>query len=295
MKLLLTGSITFFLTLLASAFLPHTQPEPAANSQTPVTILSYNIRYDNPGDGDSRWDLRKEEVVNLIRFHKSDFVGIQEALHHQLLYMDEQLSHMNRIGVGRDDGAEEGEYTAIYYNSNRFELIPGSEKTIWLSETPDQIESGWDAALPRILTFGKFKRNEDGKEFYIFNTHFDHVGVRARLESARLIVDTIEREAGNFPVVVTGDFNVTPDSDPYLLLTGEESPLTDAYHRSEHPHVGPEFTYSGFVVSNDTSERRIDYIFVNDLVSVKAHAILPYFRNGRFPSDHLPVLSEIQF
>ncbi|MEX2601673.1 MAG: endonuclease/exonuclease/phosphatase family protein [Balneolaceae bacterium] len=294
MKLLLTGGFPFFLTLLASAFLSCTQLEYTADSPEPITILSYNIRYDNPGDGASRWDLRKEQVVNLIRFHNSDFVGVQEALHHQLLYMDEQLSHMNRIGVGRDDGVEAGEYSAIYYNSNRFELVPGTEETIWLSETPDQIEAGWDAALPRILTSGKFRRVEDGKEFFIFNTHFDHVGDLARLESSKLILETIQRKSGDLPVVVTGDFNVTPESDPYRVITGEGSPLSDAYFRSEQPHLGPNFTFGGFTVRGNTQERRIDYIFVNDQVSVKSHAILPYFRDGRYLSDHLPVLSEIQ-
>ncbi|MEX0770402.1 MAG: endonuclease/exonuclease/phosphatase family protein [Balneolaceae bacterium] len=255
--------------------------------------MSYNLRYDNPEDGENRWDLRKDRVVNLIRFHDTDFVGTQEGLLHQLRHIDEQAPELDWIGVGRDDGVEEGEFSAIFFNRNRYELVAESDSTIWLSETPGRPSKSWDADLPRILTFGQFRQLSTGKTFYVFNTHFDHIGVEARQQSARLIVETIREISGDLPVVVTGDFNVTPDSDPYQVMTGSRSPLQDAYNSSVLPHVGPEFTFSGFYLSDDPSERRIDYIFTNDAIEVSKHAILPYYRNGRYPSDHLPVLAEI--
>lgn len=261
-----------------------------------VRIMSYNLRYDNPDDGENRWDLRKDKVTNLIRFHDSDFIGTQEGLNHQLQYIDEQAPELNRIGVGRDKGGEEGEFSAIFFNQNRYELIAESDSTIWLSETPAVPGKSWDAALPRILTFGKFRQISTGKEFYVFNTHFDHIGEEARKQSAHLIVETIHEIAEGLPVIVTGDFNVTPDSEPYSVMTGSDSPLLDAFKTTKLPHVGPEFTFSGFMVGEEPdTDRRIDYIFTNDSVDVLKHAILSSYRGGRYPSDHLPVLAEIQF
>lgn len=264
-----------------------------AQSDLSVTAMSYNLRYDNPDDGENRWDNRKEQVAALINFHRPGFLGTQEGLIHQLEYLDDELSGYERIGVGRDDGGEEGEFSALFYDHEKFELVKDSEQTIWLSETPGEPSKAWDAALPRILTFGQFRDRNSGREFWVFNTHFDHVGDTARAESAQLIVDTIREQAAEDPVILTGDFNVTEEMEPYGILTGSESPLRDAYYATKAPHLGPDFTYEGFEARSDQEKRRIDYIFVNDAVEVKNHAIMTSFRDGRYPSDHLPVMARL--
>lgn len=270
-----------------------------AQQPVSVRVMSYNIRYDNPDDGPNRWELRRERLANLVRLHQPDFAGMQEALHHQLEWLDGELPGMEWIGVGRSDGAESGEYSPIFYNSARFELVAGSDSTIWLSPTPGEAGSqGWDAALPRVVTFGTFRERESGRQIMVFNTHFDHRGDTARTESARLIVETVRKLAGEspeapVPVVVTGDFNATPDSEPYAIMTDGE--LRDAFSTSELQHVGPQFTYEGFEVGNMENPRRIDYIFVNDAFTVRSHAILSTFRDRRYPSDHLPVLSNLWY
>ncbi len=264
------------------------------NEVTPVRVMSYNIKYDDKADTLNGWDQRKEQVVNLISFYEPDFIGTQEGLLHQLEYMKSELDSMKWIGVGRTDGKEEGEFSALFYNSERFELAEDSDSTIWLSETPGKPSKSWDAALPRILSWGKFRDKSTQKELFVFNTHFDHIGDTARAESSRLIVDTIKKVADGMPVILTGDFNATPDSKPYVNLTNE-SILEDAYDASALPHVGPEFSFEGFKTLDSTAtKRRIDYVFVNDKVDVLKHAFISDFRDGRYPSDHLPVIADVQ-
>lgn len=288
MKLLFTSTLGLVLIFGALVDTPRAQQAPS------IKTMTYNIRYDNPDDGVNRWDNRKERVANLIRFHAPEVVGLQEALHHQLTWLEEHLPGYAWIGVGRTDGKEEGEFSPIFYDENRVSLL--QHDTFWLSDTPDEPSTGWDAALPRIVTWGKFRQKETGREFYAFNTHFDHRGEQARLESARLIVRKIRELAGDdLPVVLTGDFNSEPNSNPYNAIV--ES-LSDGYHSSKLPHYGPNGTYmdedGGFSVSSGEGGRRIDYIFTNSRTSVLKHGILSTFRDGRFPSDHLPVIAEIE-
>lgn len=260
-----------------------------------LLIMSYNLRFDTPDDGENRWEARKHQVANLIRFYEPTFIGTQEGLLNQLEYLEKELDNYKWIGVGRDDGSMSGEFSALFYDTTQVELIEGSDETIWLSETPSEPGKSWDAALPRILTYGQFQTKSDDTAFFVFNTHFDHVGDTARAKSAELIVEKTNEIGADKPVIVTGDFNVTPDSEPYATLTSEESKLRDAYEISTQPHFGPQFTFEGFEVRNADENRRIDYIFVNDMVSVNKHAIIPSFRNYRYPSDHLPVIAEIEF
>jgi len=255
--------------------------------------MSYNIKFDDKSDTLNSWDSRKERVINLISFYEPDFIGTQEGLLHQLEDLEKGLGSYRWIGVGRADGGSEGEFSAIFYNSDRFRQVENSDSTIWLSENPSEPSKSWDAALPRILTWAKFQDRESGSEFYVFNTHFDHIGDTARAESASLIVQTINNVSGDLPVVLTGDFNATEGSLPYQNLTGSSSALKDAFYDTDLPHVGPLFTYDGFNVLGDNERRRIDYIFVNEKVDVKRHAFISDFRDGRYPSDHLPVLADV--
>lgn len=257
-----------------------------------IRVMSYNIKFDDKADTVNGWDKRKDQVVNLVRFYEPDFLGTQEGLLHQLEYMENGLRNMKWIGAGRTDGKNEGEFSALFYNSERFELLINSDSTIWLSETPSHPSKSWDAALPRILTWGKFRNKNSKEEFFVFNTHFDHIGDTARAESARLIVETIKEVANGFPVILSGDFNATEDSQPYKVLTND---LADAFYSSALPHVGPLFSFEGFEALSSNNKRRIDYIFVNDKLEVKKHAIISDFRDGRYPSDHLPIVADVVF
>ncbi|MDZ7720290.1 MAG: endonuclease/exonuclease/phosphatase family protein [Balneolaceae bacterium] len=268
------------------------------NQETPhsIRVMSFNLRLDTPTDSSDAWPHRKEMVARTMRFHKADFVGIQEGLPHQLEQLDEMLPYFNRIGVGRNTPDDPGEYSAIYYKKDRFELIEND--TFWLSETPNEVASvGWDAALPRIVTWGEFRDRDTGNNFFVFNTHFDHRGKKARRESAALIVDKIYEIAGNQPVVLTGDFNTTENDPPYNVLTGSEdgqsTDLEDGFYHAQHGHHGPTSTWNGF--EEILPDRRIDFIFTNSGFDVLNHAILADQYDGRFPSDHLPVAADIKF
>lgn len=267
---------------------------PAARAQQEkLGVMTFNIRYDNPDDAPNTWDNRKEKVTNLIQFYEPAFLGTQEVLFHQLQDMDEALSGYQWIGKGRKDGKKGGEFSALFYDSRKVTLVAGTDNTIWLSKTPGKPSKNWDAALPRIMTWGEFEVKSSGNHVFVFNTHFDHVGETARTESAKIILDTIEKVAGDNPVVLMGDFNILDDSKPYQILTS--SFLADAIHIAELPHTGAKFTYSGFEVKAPTDDgRRIDYIFTNNQIEVLKHATVTFFRDGYYPSDHLPVFSEIR-
>ena len=158
--------------------------------------MTYNIRFDNPDDGDNRWDKRKEFLADQIRSQEPDVLGIQEGLLHQVAFLAESLPDYEYVGVGRDDGKKKGEF----YNSRKLRLTDSG--TFWLSETPSKVSVGWDAALPRICTWARFLPAAGGKSLVVFNTHFDHKGAKARYESARLILRKIaEITGGDEPFV----------------------------------------------------------------------------------------------
>jgi len=257
--------------------------------------MTFNIRYDEPRDNENAWPNRKELVASMIRFHRADLIGIQEALERQLDDLDTLLPDYDWVGVGRADGKVGGEFSAILYRKTRFTSLENS--TFWLSETPDVPGPGWDAAYPRIVTWVKLKDNQTGKVLFHFNTHFDHRGVRAREQSARLLADRINRIAAQLPVVVTGDFNFTESSDGYKILTRSEesgnarSALRDTRYLSQHGHHGPTSTFNEFkaLVPN----MKIDYVLVKGSIRVLQHGALSDTWDGRFPSDHLPVLAEV--
>lgn len=259
-----------------------------------IRVISYNIRYDNPDDGINRWDNRKERVAGLIQFYHPDLLGIQEGLPHQVAYLEEQLSGYARVGIGRNGPDEGGEYSAVFYDTTRFE--PLDTGTFWLSTEPSRPEAGWDAALPRIVTWIGLMEQTSGEVLYLFNTHFDHRGVRARQESAKLILRKIDEIAGKHRVILTGDFNATPDSEPYRTLTSGD--LKDGFYATHQPHTGPLVTFPNletpFYLPDSTGMgKRIDYIFTNSGFTVARHAISGSYRDGRFPSDHLPVVADL--
>jgi len=266
---------------------------PAPGDGEALRVMTFNIRFDNPADGEDGWANRRAKVASMIRFHGADVVGLQEALRNQIADLEAALPQFGWFGTGRS-AQRDGEHCAVLYRRDRLEVL--AESTFWLSETPEVAGSqGWDAALPRIVTWGKLRDRRAGAVFHLFNTHLDHRGEAARRESARLLLRKVAEIAGpDGPVVVTGDFNATPDSEPYRILTtgeGARGALVDAMHASSCPHHGPTSSWNGFKAIEPG--RRIDFILVRPPVAVLQHGILSDTFDGRFPSDHLPVMAEV--
>lgn len=252
-------------------------------------IMTYNIRYDNPNDGENNWSKRKEFLSSQISFFKPDVFGIQEGLSHQINYLDSVFVDYKYIGVGRDDGKLKGEFSAIFYNSQKFKVIENN--TFWLSETPNKISVGWDASMERICTFGLFQNIKTTQQFYVFNTHFDHIGTEARLKSAELILKKIEElNQKKLPVILTGDFNLTPETAPIHIIS---KILNDSKKVSQLTPFGPIGTFNGFKFNEPVNDR-IDYIFTSkNNISVEKYAVLSDSKACKYPSDHLPVFIEI--
>ncbi len=260
-----------------------------------LRVMTFNIRYNEPRDGVNAWANRKTKVSDVIRFHKADLIGVQEAKYDQLQDLEKLLPDFAWCGSGRD-GENKGEFSAILYRRSRFKLV--ETNTFWLSETPEKIGAkGWDADFPRIVTWAKFQDRASKKNFYQFNTHFDHIGARARTESSKLLLAQIPKIAGKSAFVVTGDFNAPEETNVYRILTGKEEAgtfkLIDARYLSVNPHFGGNSTFSAF--KELEPGRKIDYIFIGEDIRVLEHGILSDRWDGLWASDHLPVLAEIMF
>ncbi|WP_324026417.1 endonuclease/exonuclease/phosphatase family protein [Maribacter sp. BPC-D8] len=253
-----------------------------------IDILTYNIKYDNVNDTVNNWNDRKVAMVDLLNHYNPGAIGMQEVLHHQLSYLDEKLTDYSYIGVGRDDGKKKGEYSPILYNTKKFKLL--QSETFWLSETPDKISVGWDAAMERICTYGLFEDLKTGIHFLVFNTHFDHIGTVAREKSAELIVSKIhEINENKLPVVLMGDLNLSPDEGPIQYL---QNALSDGLANTQKKFYGPTGTFSGFDHSKVLNER-IDYIFVENFKVLEYMHIDNRMENNKHISDHLPVLARL--
>lgn len=274
-------STHFFIAFLLSTFAFYGQE---------IKVMTYNIKYDNVNDTVNNWEDRKESLVQLLAHYDASFIGMQEVLHRQLTYIDSSLTHFNFIGVGRDDGANKGEFSPIMYDSTNYKLL--QQKTFWLSETPQEISVGWDASMERICTYGKFEAKKTGKKLYVFNTHFDHIGREAREKSAELIYQKIESvNKEKYPVVLMGDLNLTPDEKPINFL---QTKLSDAKQISQRPFYGPSGTFNGFDRQMKL-DRRIDYIFVKDFLVKEYLHIDDRMENNKHISDHLPVLATLKY
>ncbi len=253
-----------------------------------TNLMSFNIRYDNPADSLDNWHLRKKKVVQLIKHHENDFIGIQEGLSLQVNFINNSLPNHNYIGIGRNDGKEKGEYSAIFYNTNTFKEITSG--TFWLSTTPSKISVGWDAAMERICTYGLFENKTTKRKIWVFNSHFDHIGKIAQENSAKLILKKIQQlNTNNTAVVFMGDLNVTPDEKTINTIT---SSMEDGYAITEKQFYGPPHTYIGF--SEESRKSRIDYIFTKNLKVISFSHIDDKRDNGRNVSDHLPVFVTVR-
>ena len=260
-----------------------------------LRVMSYNIRYDNPADGRNGWPRRKQPVVDLLHRYQPDLLGLQEVTHGQLTDLAAALPDYGWIGVGRDDGATRGEYVPIFYRQARLALQTSGH--FWLSATPDVAGSfGWDADCVRVTTWAIFTDKLSGTTFLHLNTHFDHRGLTAQIESARLLHEFMAQQASIIPALITGDFNCTPDSVTYQALTAS-SVLADTMVTSLHPHAGPTATFTTDFA--EPLQEKIDYIFLytppatSPAFTVQRHAILADQQDRHYPSDHLPVLVEV--
>lgn len=281
-------SMLFLATLIISSFSCQ-QPE-----KTTLKMMTFNIRYNNPDDGENAWPQRKAYVVELIKNSQVDLVGVQEALFEQIQYLENNLPEYAWIGAGRDDGKQAGEFTAIFYRKDRLECL--QKEIFWCSETPDTSSVGWDAALERIVNWGKFVDKSTEKTFYAFNTHFDHRGELARQESARLLIRRAEQISANEAAILLGDFNFDPDAIAYAIITDDANKQSrkfyDARTVSQTPSSGPAGTFTGFDI-NATPQKPIDYIFVQQGIKVLTHETINTTYQGKLPSDHYPVMTEI--
>ena len=260
----------------------------AANAQD-LKVMSYNIRLDVKSDGENSWSNRKDFFSSQIKFYEPDIFGVQEAMPNQINDLTKSLPEYNHIGIGRD-GVGKGEASAIFYDKSRF--IVSNEQTFWLSETPEKISKGWDAAYIRICTYALFKDKKTKRTFWVFNTHLDNTGELARKNGINLILAKMkEVNKKNYPVILMGDFNAEPDSQ---LITDLKKSMLDTRDISEAKPFGPSGTFNGFKF-NEPVTRLIDYIFVDNSkrIKVKKYAVLSDSKDLKYPSDHLPVYVEL--
>ncbi|NOT59697.1 MAG: endonuclease/exonuclease/phosphatase family protein [Acidobacteria bacterium] len=261
-----------------------------AQARAEVRVMSFNIRYGTANDGENHWDKRKAFLIETIKAFKPDLLGTQETLGFQRDYLAAQLAGYDVLGVGRDDGKEQGEMTALYFKRDRFEKLDGGH--FWLSETPDIAGSkNWDAALTRMVTWVKLrdKRQPRARPLMFFNTHFDHRGEQARIESARLIRRRVAEATKTCRVIVTGDFNAGEDNEAYrAFFSGTDAPVIDAYRAIHSTRSNDEGTFSSFKAT-ETKGPRIDWIGASREWQTVSAAIDRTAREGRTPSDHFPV------
>ena len=282
---------------------------------TRFTVASYNLRNANKSDSanGNGWGQRYPVVAKMVQYHDFDIFGTQECFLHQLQDMKAALPGYDFIGVGRDDGKEKGEHSAIFYRTDKFDVIEKGD--FWLSETPDVPSKGWDAVLPRVCSWGHFKCKDTGFEFLFFNLHMDHVGKKARVESAFLVQKKMQELGANLPAILTGDFNVDQTHQSYNAFV-EKGVLCDSYEKCDFRYA-TNGTFNSFNPNNFT-ESRIDHVFVSPVFHVKRYGVLTdtYRSKGsgnkadakdcpeeitikayqaRTPSDHFPVKVELEF
>lgn len=282
-----------------------------------LKIASYNIRYENSNDAKegNGWQQRLPVICNLVQYHDFDIWGAQEVLHGQLGDLLGCLSDYTYVGVGRDDGKTKGEYAPIFWKKDKFELLDSGH--FWLAEDPTYPNKGWDAALPRICTWGRFKEKEGGKRFWFFNLHMDHRGVVAREKSAALVLEKIRAMTQSEPVILTGDFNVDQTHANYSVIQSSGI-LVDAYETALLRYA-PTGTFNNFDINLKTNSR-IDHIFLSPELRVDRYGLLTDFyfspvdapadsvksanfpdevslikHRARLPSDHNPVVVTVTF
>ncbi len=251
--------------------------------------MSYNIRLGSVDDGENHWNIRKQALVDLIDYYEPDFLGTQEGQQPQLDFMAQNLPHYSYVGKPRTNDPN-GEFTAIFYRTDKFEIV--EQNTFWMSETPEKISKGWDAAYERISTYVLFKDKTSKKLFWMMNTHFDHIGKEARRNSALMMISKMEelKKKKDVPIFLTGDFNAVETDEPIQVL---KTKLQDTKNISEKKVYGPDYSFTGFKFPKNETEI-LDYIFIYPSTKVKVkkvRVISDFYANGKYPSDHFPILT----
>ena len=256
-----------------------------------LKVMTYNIRLDVASDGENAWPFRKDFFASQINFYEPDVLGVQEAMPHQVVDLEKLLSQYSQVGIGRE-GAGKGESSNIFYKKDKFKVI--KTNTFWLSETPEEISKGWDAACHRVCTYGIFQELTTNRLFWVFNTHLDHIGVQARTKGLELILSKINQlNTKKHPVILMGDFNSEPQEARIIAL---KKVMDDTRQVSIEKPFGPSGTFNNFEFDKPVKEL-IDYVFISKKsnLKVKKYAILSDSKNLKYPSDHLPVYVEILF
>ena len=254
-----------------------------------LKIMTYNIRLDIASDGENAWPKRKDFFTSQIQFYSPDIFGVQEATPNQVTDIASALPEYNKFGIGRE-GEGKGEACTIYYKKQRFQ--PQQSNTFWLSETPNVISKGWDAAYNRVCTYALFKDLKTKKSFWVFNVHLDHVGNEARVKGVELVLDKMkEVNLKKYPVFLMGDFNSEPDTPQIAAV---KKVMDDTKEVSKEKPFGPSGTFNDFKHDQPVT-LLLDYIFIskNSVLKIQKHAVLSDSKDLKYPSDHLPVLIEI--
>lgn len=260
------------------------------NKPADLNVMTFNIRYDNPEDSLNNWQYRKDVASEVIKMNNIDLLGTQEVLVNQLNDLKERLPEYQAIGVGREDGKEKGEYSAIFYKKSRFEEIESG--WFWLSETPEVAGSkGWDGACERIATWAILKEKESKRKVFFINTHLDHVGKVARQEGVTLLLNKAKEYGKGLPIIITGDFNARPDSEVYRHVT-ESGELMDSRLIATEVS-GASGTFHAFGRVPVEKQDFIDYIFLTKDFEVRTYEVLPEKLNDIFVSDHTPVITKL--
>lgn len=265
---------------------------PAQPTCAPLRVMTYNIRLDLESDGPNRWSARRDQFIGQVAFVHPDILGLQEVVAGQKADLERGLPDYQFVGVGRDDGKSAGEFSNLAVDKKAFRIA--STGNFWLSETPDRPSKGWDASYIRIATWAHLVSRKDGRRILALNTHMDNDGAVARREGARLIRDFIEthRQKGE-RVIVTGDFNSTPDSPPYRLMTAPPLSLKDSKAAAANPPLGPDSSWNDFKLVPDDPQR-IDFVFVDPAMKVQRYSVLAWHFDGpRTASDHYPVVADL--
>jgi endonuclease/exonuclease/phosphatase family metal-dependent hydrolase len=257
--------------------------------ETPLSVMSFNVRYGTARDGENAWANRRDILVETIRQYDPDVVGTQECLTSQAEYIVKVLPQYHWFGVGREANGS-GERMVVFYRKSR--ISPMESGNFWLSETPDVPGSGsWDTDCNRMTTWARFYHRKTKRFFYFFNTHFDHRSEPARQGAARLMAARIAELPEGTPAIVTGDFNaIAEKSEPWKIITSKD--LKDAWLTAAK-REGPGVTWGGFEAPKQDSDRRIDWILTRGPVEVQHCETIVFNESGRYPSDHYPVFARL--
>ena len=278
-------SFIFLATFLIFFFIGQT----AVEGNDIHSVITYNIKYDDYTNGENSWNVRKVALLDLINTLSPDILGIQEGLIHQVEFLASKMNDYKYVGVGREDANRKGEHCAIFFNEKKYKLLKNS--TFWLSESPNEVSIGWDAALERICTYSLLETINGGNKIWVFNTHFDHVGNIAREESARLLLEKIKMlNIQEDPVLLMGDFNALEKSKVIHIL---RQGLNDTMRDTDIEHKGPVGTFNNFL-NNQEIIKRIDYIFSKGFQTISHQHVDKKLDNGNHISDHLPVFVKVK-